>query len=103
MKKICKIYTIDKKEHKKTYVKVPYTTTTTKTAIQISNLRLSSEDENNYYFAFDGNLTAGYVEAQISTDKDFNDIRSCRYLWSNDDEKTICVPKSDLESEKTYF
>ena len=82
---------------------VSYTTTTTKTPIQISNLRLSSEDEDNYYFAFDGNLTAGYVEAQISTDKDFNDIRSYRYLWSNDDEKTICVPKSDLESEKTYY
>ena len=82
---------------------VSYTTTTTKSPVQISNLRFSSEDEDNYYFAFDGNITAGYVESQISSDKDFNDSLSYRYLLSNDDEKTICVPKSDLESGKTYY
>ena len=82
---------------------VSYTTTTTKTPVQVSNLRFSSEDEDNYYFAFDGNVTAGYVEAQISTDKDFNDIWYCRYLWSDEEQKTISVSKADLESGKTYY
>ena len=82
---------------------VSYTTTTTKAPVQVSNLRFSSEDEDNYYFAFDGNVTAGYVEAEISTDKDFNDSCSYEYLWSDGDKKTISVSKSDLENGKAYY
>ena len=82
---------------------VSYTSTTTEAPVQISNLRLSSEDEDCYYFAFDGNATAGYVEAEISTDKDFNNIISWPWVESDSENSTISVSKGNLESGKTYY
>ena len=84
-------------------IAVTYTVDATKTPVQIKNLRYSSEDDDNYYFAFDGNVKAGYVRADYTTEANNWDYYNSTYVYDSDDDATIAISKDGLVSGKTYY
>lgn len=84
---------------------VSYTVPATKAPVQLTNLRYASEDEDKLYFAFDGNVTNGYVEGRYTSDPNYANIEDWEwdYESTSDDDATLAISKSKLESGKTYY
>lgn len=84
---------------------VSYTVPATKAPVQLTNLRYASEDEDNLYFAYDGNVTNGYVEGRYTSDPNYANIEDWEwdYESTSDDDATLAISKSKLESGKTYY
>lgn len=84
---------------------VSYTVPATKAPVQLTNLRYASEDEDNLYFAYDGNVTDGNVEGRYTSDPNYANIEDWEwdYESTSDDDATLAISKSKLESGKTYY
>lgn len=84
---------------------VSYTVPATKAAVQLTNLRYASEDEDNLYFAYDGNVTDGYVVGAYTSDPNYANIEDYKWVtkWKDSNKTTFSISKRNLESGKTYY
>ena len=84
---------------------VSYTVPATKAPVQLTNLRYASEDEDNLYFAYDGNVTEGYVVGAYTSDPNYANLEVGEWVYESTsaDHATLAISKSDLESGKTYY
>lgn len=84
---------------------VSYTVPATKAPVQLTNLRYASEDEDNLYFAYDGNVTDGNVEGRYTSDPNYANLEDWEWedVYADASDTTLAISKSDLESGKTYY
>ena len=84
---------------------VSYTVPATKATVQITNLRYASEDEDNLYFAYDGNVTEGNVVGAYTSDPNYANIEDYEWdtEWEDSNKTTFSISKRNLESGKTYY
>lgn len=85
---------------------VEYTVPADKVPVQITNLRLSSEDEEYMYFDYDGAVKAGDIECRVTDDEKYAEFENdweWDWAYNYSDGFKIKLAKADYESGKTYY